>query len=187
MDADSKKESQLQSGTLRFKLSDASELLTIGIPALEALYAYATSALERSRRRFESLDSKASQTVGSLAIVGGILGFALSSSLSKGGNIGFLLYGSLMCFVAATALCLLCLRVRSLSEPSPVDDVLTWLEGRDPQNIHSRMLCAWIVDLANAEKRYLKVCVWKSRCLSIAWCFEMLGIVLLVAFVCQRV
>lgn len=187
MNADPRTTEKSESRAAWLKLSDASELLTIGTCDLEALYAYAVSAFERSRRRFESLDSKASQTIGTLAIVGGILAFALSSSQPRGSNIGILLYASLMSFVASTACCLLCLRVRSLSEPSSVDEVITWLEGREPKNIHNIMLCAWIIDFANAERRYLEVCLSKSRQLSIAWCFEMLGIALLVAFVCQRV
>lgn len=162
---------------------DTSFLPDIGISNLHIFYNFATHSLDRIQRKFAAIDSKASQTISLLAVVSGVLVFALSSSNIKNDEVKLILYGSIICFIIATLCCLWCLRVRSVLEPQTVEGAIKWLKEKDIKNIEVEILSALIIDIANAEKSYIDVYDKKTKYLSIGQDFEVIGIMLLFIFI----
>jgi hypothetical protein len=162
---------------------DASFLSGIGDTNLNTFYDYATRGLDRVQRRFSALDSKASQTISLLAVVSGILVFAVPSPDLKIVDVKLILYASMVCFIIATLCCLFCLRVRNVLEPGTVGQIIELIHEKDHKRINFAMLSTLIIDIANAERSYITIYDKKSKYLTIGQDFEVVGIILLLMFI----
>ena len=144
---------------------------------------YSVESFTRAQDRYYALDSKAFQTVGLVAVVGGILAFGASATTGSG-IFGTLFLGvTAVSFAFATVFCLLSLRVRALLEPPAISRVVRWVSEQDEVPSDTKLLAAMIIDLANAEGQYLSLCLSKARLLALGQAFDVVGIIALLVYV----
>lgn len=161
--------------------SDAERLARAPKATLELLLKYSEGSLVRAQSRFAALDDKASQSIGLIGIIGGILAFApLSSNANQAGDAVLMAAAA---FLIGAAFCsLLALTVRLTREPPTVGGVLTILAGADLSVSDVAYMCSMIVDLANAERSHLDASHAKARMVRIAQGLQAVGVVLVFAY-----
>jgi hypothetical protein len=159
-------------------------LTEIGKPTVSQIISFSWGALDRVHSRFEAIDSKASQSIGIIAVVGGILVLGLPPVKMKEELTDLLLIISVAALLGSALFSLLCLRVRFTKEPPTIGNVIEWLreqQGREQQeqNIEILLLSSLVIDLANAEDSHLRVCKVKARHLAMAQVLQGIGVVML--------
>lgn len=169
----------MNQGNSKQKSSYIRLLTEIGKPTVSQIIGFSWGALDRVRSRFEAIDSKASQSIGLIAVVGGILVLGLPQVKIKKELTDLLLIISVAALLASALFSLLCLRVRFTMEPPTVGNVIEWLREQQGQNIEILLLSSLVIDLANAENSYLRVCEVKARHLAVAQLLQGIGVVML--------
>lgn len=162
--------------------TDASLLAALDTPTLHQLFDYSLGSLSRVQSRFASLDSKASQSMGLIAVVGGILVLGTSSAKVKSGYGDAILPIAVLCLLCSALCSLLCLRIRTTLEPPTVDKAIDWLSAQNQDNLELRMLSALVIDLAHAEHSHIQACLTKSRFLLGGQIFQVVGVTFLFAW-----
>lgn len=162
--------------------TDASLLGELDRSILQQLFDYSLGSLNRVQSRFAALDSKASQSMGLIAVVGGILVFGAPSVRLKSGFGEVILSVAVVCLLCSALCSLLCLRIRTTMEPPTVEKAIDWLRAQNQEKLESRMLSALIIDLAHAEYSHIHACLTKSRFLLGGQIFQMVGVTLLFAW-----
>ncbi len=163
--------------------SDASILSNIGKENLLVLYNYAVKSLSRVQTRFAAIDSKASQTISLIAVVGGLLIFTVPTTKLKEIITICLLLSVIICFIIAILFCLWCLRVRSLLEAPLVTKTVNWINESEEKDIDIKLLSSLIIDIANAEFDHMEIYNKKARYLGIGQALEVVGIIFLLIFI----
>lgn len=162
--------------------TDASFLSGLDKSVLQQFLDYSLGSLNRVQTKFAALDSKASQSMGLISIVGGILVFGLPPAKVKS-NVGdSLLSFGVLCLLCSALCSLLCLRVRLTIEPPTIKRAVEWLHAQDKNRLAVSMLSALIIDLANAERSHIQACESKSKVLSIGQALQLIGIAFLFAW-----
>lgn len=164
--------------------SDSSRISKVGKENLQLLYEYALNSINRFQRKFVAIDSKASQTIGIIAVVGGIFSFAVPQEIIRNGSHLILLFIAIICLISSTLCCILCLRVRTILEAPSIEKIIKWIYENEEKNeiINIKILSAIIVDLGNAENSHLEAIEKKAKYLSIGQIFEVFGIFFLLIF-----
>ena len=154
-------------------------LIESGKPTVSQIISLSWGALDRIHSRFEAIDSKASQSIGFIAVVGGILVLGLPQVNMKKELIDLLLIISVAALLCSALFSLLCLRVRSVVEPPTIFMVLDWLREKQEQNIEIQLLSSLVVNLAQSEDSYLQVCKVKVWQLEVAQVLQGIGVLML--------
>ena len=162
------------------KGSDSRALIEHDQTTVRAAYEYSISSLHRIQTRFAAIDTKASHTMGIIAVVVAILALSFPSPGEASKEVNGLLYAAITLFIGSVLCCLLCIQVRSLLEGPTIGTIIDWLKDKHKLKGDKELLTVLTVDLANAETSHYMVYEKKTKYLFIAQVLEVAGIVLLI-------
>ncbi len=160
--------------------NDVKKLSNNDYASIEVAYNYGLAGLSRVQAKFTTLDTKASHTMGIIAVVVAILVLSFPASTERPEEIRALLFSSIIFFLLSSLFCLICLRVRKLWEAPTIGKLIDWLSKEAKTRTKEELLSELVIGLANAEISHYTVYEEKVRLLRYAQALQVGGIIILI-------